>query len=259
VQRAFEYERRVYERLDLILPRSEWLGRSFIEDFGSHPDKVVAVGAGLNLQTIPEVPERDFATPRLLFVGKDFKRKGGEQLLAAFARLRQRRPDAELWIVGPEDPPTTLPGVRSFGRINRDTPTGDGELLRLYREATVFVMPSIFEPWGSVFLEAMACALPCIGSDCCAMPEIVLQGATGYLAAPGSVDSLDAVLASVVDDPLRARAMGRAGRRRVLDHFTWDHVAGRIVAAISSRLEDRTSAGAELDRVAADLGVEGSR
>lgn len=257
VRRALAYERRVYGGLDLILPRSEWLRRSFVEDFGVDPDKVVAVGAGLNLHSIPEVPERDFSAPRLLFVGKDFRRKGGEQLLAAFARLRDRRPDAELRIVGPPDPPPGMPGVRFVGQIRRDTPAGEAELLRLYRQATVFVMPSVFEPWGSVFLEAMAFALPCIGSDCCAMPELVLQGATGYLAAPGSVDSLHAVCEAVIKDPVRARAMGEAGRRRVLDHFSWDHVAGRIVEAVSARLAERavaehTHPGTEVE----ELGVE---
>jgi alpha-maltose-1-phosphate synthase len=101
VRRTWAFEQRLYDRLDLILPRSEWLRRSFIEDFAQDPQKVVAVGAGANLDAVPALAPRDWSSPRLLFVGRDFARKGGPELLAAFAGLRRRRRDAELWIVGP--------------------------------------------------------------------------------------------------------------------------------------------------------------
>ena len=83
--------------------------RSFVEDFGVAPGKVVAVGAGANLDALPEPPfERAPSPPRVLFVGLKFDRKGGPDLLSAFARLRADHPDAELWLVGPP-PGSELP------------------------------------------------------------------------------------------------------------------------------------------------------
>ena len=63
------------------------------------------------------------------------------------------------------------------GRIDRDA------LAELYRRATVFVLPSLFDAWGHVFVEAMGYGLPCIGTDCCAMPELIEDGISGRLVA----------------------------------------------------------------------------
>lgn len=241
VRRALDRERRLYDRMDVILPMSEWLARAFVEDFGQDPAKVVAVGAGANLDELPPPPERSagsFAAPRVLFVGKgEFARKGGPQLRDAFADLRASHPDAELWLAGPAPADDPRPGERWLGRIDRREPSGEAEIRRLYSEATAFALPSLYEPFGIAFLEAMAYALPCLGADGCAMPEIVADGKTGLLSAPGDVASLAGNLAALAGDPARALAMGRAGRERLEQRYTWEAVAGRIVAEIATRLE----------------------
>jgi len=234
VRRALEADRRFYERMDVLLPMSDWLRRSFIDDFGQDPAKVVTVGAGANLRSVPPPPERDYATPRFLFVGKQWERKGGPQLLEAFRLARAERPDAELWIVGPEGAPAAEAGVRFLGRISRATPEGDRRLGEIYSEATAFTMPSQYEPFGIVFLEAMAHGLACVASDRCAMPEIVEDGATGYVVPARDVEALAQRLLELAD-PGRAHSFGEAGRERFLEHFTWDAVAGRIVDALVSR------------------------
>ena len=234
VRRALEADRRFYERMDVLLPMSDWLRRSFIDDFGQDPAKVVTVGAGANLRSVPPPPERDYATPRFLFVGKQWERKGGPQLLEAFRLVRAERPDAELWIVGPEGAPAAEAGVRFLGRISRATPEGDRRLGEIYSEATAFTMPSQYEPFGIVFLEAMAHGLACVASDRCAMPEIVEDGATGYVVPARDVEALAQRLLELAD-PGRAHSFGEAGRERFLEHFTWDTVAGRIVDALVSR------------------------
>lgn len=243
VRTALERERRLYDRMDLILAMSAWLARAFVEDFGQDPAKVVAVGAGANLDDLPPDPHRDaesFASPRVLFVGKgDFARKGGPQLRDAFAELRGARPEAELWLVGPPPAADPRPGERWLGRIDRRTPAGEAELRGLYSRATVFALPSLYEPFGIALLEAMAYALPCLAADGCAMPEIVADGDTGLLAVPGDAGSLAANLRALTHDPERSRSMGAAGRRRLVERYTWDAVGGRIVAEIARRLEGR--------------------
>jgi glycosyltransferase involved in cell wall biosynthesis len=235
VRRARDFERRVYDGVDLIMPMSDWLRASFIEDFSQEPEKVVTVGAGPNFSGLPGPCQRDFTHPRLLFVGREFERKGGHQLLRAFRQVRAERPDAELWIVSTYQP-GPAPGVRAFGRILRNTPEGESTISRLYREATAFVMPSLYEPFGIAFLEAMAYRLPCVGANRCAIPEIVQDGVTGLLASPDDADELAGRLLALISDPDRAREMGEAGFRRLVERYTWDRVAERTIGALRARL-----------------------
>ena len=234
VRRALEADRRFYDRMDVLLPMSDWLRRSFVADFGQDPDKVVTVGAGANLHELPEPLERDYDSPRFLFVGKQWERKGGPQLLEAFRLVRAERPGAELWVVGPEQAPAAEAGVRFLGRISRATADGERRLGEIYAGATAFAMPSLYEPFGIVFLEAMAHGLACVASDRCAMPEIVADGVTGYVVPARDVERLAVKLLELAD-PERARTFGDAGRRRFLERFTWDAVAARIVEALVTR------------------------
>jgi glycosyltransferase involved in cell wall biosynthesis len=236
VRRALEFERRLHQSRDLVMPMSEWLRRSFIEDFGVDPQNVVAVGAGANITTTEALPEQDLAKPRILFVGKQFDRKGGPTVLRAFAQLRRHRPDAELWIVGPGRLNIVAPGVTSFGRLPHEAPGGI-DLRKLYREATMFVMPSIYEPFGITFLEAMTHRLACVGSTVGAIPEMVLDGVTGYVVAPGDHAALAERMIELADNPDKAGQFGHAGLRHVRERYTWERVAARVLGAISDRLK----------------------
>ncbi len=238
-KRAMAAQRAVYDGIDVIFAMSDWLRASFIEDFGQDPGKVVTVGAGANFEDVPgDIPDRSDSPPRFLFTGKNFVRKGGPTLLEAFAITRRRHPDAELWIVGPP-PFSAPPGVRCFGYISRSSPDGDAQMARLYRDATAFVLPSVFEPFGWALLEGMSRALPCIGARACAMPEIIDEGRTGLLSRPADAADLAERLCEIADDPQRAAEMGRAGRERFLERFTWDVVARKIGAVVGERLGER--------------------
>jgi glycosyltransferase involved in cell wall biosynthesis len=236
VRKALDRERRTFDSLDVIFTMSDWLRDSIITDAGQDPGKVVTIGTGANINIPPSPPKRNLAPPRFLFVGMRFERKGGRYLLDAFDLVRSERPDAELWIVGPEKSLGQREGVRWFGRIDRSSPAGEAEIRRLYTEATAFVMPSVFEPAGMVFLEAMAYALPCVGSNCCAMPEFIAHGETGLLARRADSEDLAAQLLALASAPERAQEMGWEGYRRLTGRFTWEHVARRMVTEMEGRL-----------------------
>lgn len=241
VARRTRDERRIYDRLDLILTMSEWLRGSFLADFAQAPEKVVAVGAGPNLDVPAEPPRRSTDRPVLLFVGKDFVRKGGTDVVAAFRAVRERHPAAELVVVGPPRPPEgtgELEGLRYVGPVAAGSPEGRARLDALFGEATAFVMPSRYEPFGIVFLEAMAWGLPCVAADACAMPEIVEDGVTGFVVPPRSPSVLADRLAELAADPERGLRMGAAGLARQRERFSWDVVADRIRDAAFDRLTD---------------------
>jgi starch synthase len=107
------------------------------------------------------------------------------------------------------------------------------EVVHLLSSAAVFCCPSIYEPFGIVNLEAMACGTAVVASDVGGIPEIVVPGETGYLVHWSESDpdrfvgDLAARLSEVLESPGLARRFGEAGRRRVLDHFSWGSIAGQ--------------------------------
>ena len=222
-----QFEASVCRGARVVFTFSEFARESVIGDYGCPEDRVIAVGAGAN-QLVVSVADKSYDRPRALFVGRPFAPKGGHVLLEAWRQVRRRVPDAELVIAGPKrDPaPGFGEGVTWVGRLSR------AQLAEQYQAASVFVLPSMFDAWGHVFIEAMGHGLPCIACDCCAMPEIVRAGESGLLVARGQHEPLAHALVSLLADPAAARRMGQAGHRRVLNELTWDHVAGRVVEAL---------------------------
>jgi glycosyltransferase involved in cell wall biosynthesis len=103
------------------------------------------------------------------------------------------------------------------------------ELARLYTQADLFVLPSLWhETFGIPLIEAMASGVPTVASRCGGIPEIVIDGVTGRLVERGDVDGIVTAIRNLLDDPDRRIAMGRAGRERVEAHFTWHHSAQRL-------------------------------
>jgi glycosyltransferase involved in cell wall biosynthesis len=168
----------------------------------------------------------------IIFVGKDFERKGGPCLLEAFDLVRRRLPEARLVVVGPRES-HERDGVQFLGRI------GDRKRLQqLYAKATLFAMPSLFEPWGNVFTEAMAHGLPCIGTSVGGIPDIIVDGETGYLVPPGESEILAECILRVLLNPGLAQQMGERGYRRVMGRFTWDKVVERMRPCIAGLIAD---------------------
>lgn len=233
---ALDYERQLYSRLDLIMPMSQWLADSFVRDNGVSANKVVPVGAGVNLPRVRPVEGKDYSAPRILFVGKGFERKGGPVLLRAFARVRREIPAAELTIIGAELPDAPE-GVRCLGFVSKSDPAGLEQLLSEYERATVFTMPSLYEPYGIVFAEAMAHRLPCIGTDICAMPEIIRHGETGYVVPVRDEVALARRLIELLRDPLACEQMGNCGYAKYTREHTWNAVTQRMCDAIGSVLQ----------------------
>ena len=234
IQKALDFEKRLYNGLDLIFAMSEWLRTSFVEDFGCDPDKVVAVGAGVNLKHIPEIPSKDYSKKNILFIGVDFERKGGRIILDAYKIVKKEIPDATLTIIGPHI--NNLPdGAVSLGRIMKNNPKGEKKLHQAYLEATIFVMPSFYEPFGIVFGEAMAHKLPCIGTDTCAMPEIIDNGKSGFIVPPGNSKILGNRIIDLFRNEKELQRFGEAGYRKYLDNYTWKRVSQKIANAISNK------------------------
>jgi glycosyltransferase involved in cell wall biosynthesis len=230
-------ETEVYRRAQGIFTLSERLRRSFIEDFKIAPTRVHTAHAGPNFDPaeVPPRVERE-GPPTILFVGVRFERKGGDLLLRAFRRVRQVIPGARLTIIGPRQLEVRDEGVDYLGFLRKDVPAEWDRLVEAYAGATVFCLPTRFEPFGIVFIEAMFFGLPCIGPDAWAIPEMVRDGETGFLCPPESEDCLTEKLLLLLQDTALARRMGESGRQYVHQRFTWDAVAGRVTGAMKAAM-----------------------
>jgi len=237
IDEAIQYERGVAREMTSIFTFSEYLRRSFIQDFGLHEKWVFNIGAGINIEDMP-VPsaEKDYEKREVLFVGVDFERKGGQELLSAFRIVRETLMDARLHIVGPHRLPrgADQPGVIFHGNLRKSIPEERNELYRLYQEAAVFVLPSKYEPFGVAPLEAMLFQVPCIVTDGWALREFVTPGINGALVEKGSVDSLAAALLSLLKAPEELALMGKRGREMVLKNYMWPNVVTKMrIAAMT--------------------------
>lgn len=239
LRRAIERERRVYDSATLIFSMSNWLRESLISDFGIAAEKIVTVYAGTNLPAKDCDKEVDGKT--VLFVGKNFERKGGEVLLEAFRLVRKSIADAKLIVVGP-DIRLNEDGVEFVGQVS------DKEQLTAYfRKASVFAMPSFYEPFGIVFAEAFAHKTPCIGTNICAMPEIIKDGEGGFVVPVGDSAALADRILSLLKDETLARQMGEYGFQRAREFFDWDVVVGKMTSHFSrliSSVESQSAASA---------------
>jgi starch synthase len=125
------------------------------------------------------------------------------------------------------------------------------ELIHLHSSATVFVCPSVYEPFGLVILEAMACETAVVASRVGGIPEIVLEGETGYLVDYRSDDTkayataLAARIEEVMSDPALAARMGKAGRQRAAQEFGWSAIAARTVELYRGLLSGRGGSGSQ--------------
>lgn len=247
-------ERTAVEAADRVIAVSEGSRREILECYRVDPERVRVIHNGIDTQVFRKVDPSETLRkygipadrPYLLFVGRIVAQKGVLHLVRAI-----RHVDPEIQAVlcaGEPDTPEIARAMEREARslqserpgvhwIQEMVPIPD--LVRLYSGAAVFVCPSIYEPFGIVNLEAMACGCPVVASRVGGIPEAVADGETGILVPfesrggtdfePKDPEGFSRDLAEAVNrlfrDERTRRAMGEAGRRRVEERFSWTSVA----------------------------------
>ena len=226
-------------RMDLFIPFSEWVGNILVKECGVPAEKVfpIHVGIDLGLWSLPSDPTRNVNDRlKILFVGGDFKRKGGDLLLEVF--VERFANVAELHIVSGEAP-EELP---AHVYVHQDLTSNDGRLIRLYSDCDLLAVPSTADliPW--VFIEAMAMGRPAIGTDVGAIAEIVEHGRTGFIVAKGDQAALGDRIQQLLDDPALRREMGRRGRERVERLFDASKNVSKMLSVIKKQVCEQRAA-----------------
>jgi hypothetical protein len=225
--RYADRQRRAYRAARACCCTTHWVAQSITRSYGIPADRVFVVGNGQNHPS-GEVSARDWSTPRYLFVGVDWLRKNGPAVLSAFARVRERFPDARLDVVG-EHPRLDEPGVVGHGPTSRADPEDRERIATLFRSATAFVMPSLHEPAGIVYVEAASAGVPAIGGTDGGAATLIGPG--GITVDPRDVEQIYAAMLRLAD-PETARTIGELARAHS-ELFTWRKVAERLVRALA--------------------------
>jgi glycosyltransferase involved in cell wall biosynthesis len=226
---------RVYKSASRLLTMSEFLRQSLIERTHQDPRKVVTVWPGVSSLSAAGVRQTQSPRRRLLFVGTTFRVKGGDVVIAAFEKLRERHPDMTLSIVGLQawPLPTPMPaGVNFIGRVKPE------QLSEIYLSHDLMVVPSRLEGFGKVFIEALSHGLPCIGRRAFAMPELIEAGVTGDLLERDD----PAELATRIENVLANDEIYRnceAKRASMLATFNWDRAARDVATAAADAVRER--------------------
>lgn len=203
-----EAHRAVMRRAKQFTVWSEWAKRSLVKDYGADPERVVVIHPGTDLRNFPDPASRPPRAPgplRLLFVGGDFVRKGGDLLLDVCRSLEGK---VELHLVTGADVPTGN-GVFVYRGLKPHSP----ELLQRYRDADVFVLPTRGDCLAVVLGEAMASCLPIITTRVGAHGEAVEDGESGFLLDVDDGRALRERLERLASDPELVRRMGQRSRQ----------------------------------------------
>jgi glycogen synthase len=251
-------EHHAYNTADGVIAVSEQMKTDVVEAYGIDPAKVRVIHNGID----PNFYQPTFDNPLLLsfginpdmpfvlFVGRITRQKGISNLIEA-ARFINKNCQIVLCAGAPDTPEiaaetealiTALKAEREHVILISEMLPRD-KVKVLYSHAMVFVCPSLYEPFGIINLEAMSCETPVVGSAVGGIPEIIVEGKTGYLVPLESVSRTDfnpknplqfqKALAEKVnvllDNPDLAKEMGKEGRKRVLEKFSWESIAKKTL------------------------------
>jgi glycosyltransferase involved in cell wall biosynthesis len=214
-----------YRAAARVFTFSEATRRSVIADYGADPARVVAVGAAGHYYDVGSTT-RSYGNHTLVFNGSDFERKGGDRVLAAFRIVRERFPDATLAIVA-HTGLANEPGVREVGRLSR------AQLFELFDRTDVLLAPSRLDVLPGFVLEAISRGVVAVLSDAESMDEIVTNGREGSIVSPPSPENLAARTIALFENVDELRAIGTAGRERVVREWNWDAVAVRMIDSLA--------------------------
>jgi glycogen synthase len=251
-------EKVAVEAADRVIAVSTAMGEDVRRHFAVEADRVVVVPNGIDAEryrrtaAADALARRGIRPPYVLAVGRLSEQKGFFPLLEA-ARALPAGVQVVVCASAPDTPEiearfraavAAAPTVRWLPEV---VPVDD--LLQLYSHAAVFVCPSVYEPFGLINLEAMACETPVVATTVGGIPEVVEHGRTGLLVPPGAPAALAEAIGWVLAHPEEGRALGRAGRRRVDERFTWHRVAERTESVYREAIATFAAARAALPRV----------
>jgi glycosyltransferase involved in cell wall biosynthesis len=217
---AEKLERKSYEQMHHIFPAGDYIKNNLIDHYGISKDKITVVGTGRGAIK-PYFGQKDYKAGHILFVAKErFEDKGGYLLLEAFKKALVVNPKLKLVIIGQDyykDFIKGIPNVEVFGFVSLE------KLQNTFEQASLYIMPSLNEPWGLVYLEALSCKVPIVGLNRNAFPELCQYGENGYVLNGTNTDNLKDLILYCFDHPEELKTKGEKGQAYCLKNHTWEN------------------------------------
>ncbi len=224
-------QKRVVQQLHNIVTVSDCSRQDIAADFGIQPAGISLVYNGIDTSVFRPLPDIPRQARRLMATASaDAPLKGVAYLLRAFALLLQDYPDLELLMISKPKPggetERLLERLQIADRVQFVSGISTEQMVRYYAEATLAVVPSVYEGFGLPAGEAMACGVPVVSTDGGALPEVV--GDAGLTVPVRDAGALAAAIASLLENPEHRADLAIAGRRRILEKFCWEVTAGHM-------------------------------
>jgi glycogen synthase len=241
-------ERVALEAADRIVAVSAQSREEILTHFDVAAERVVVIHNGIDLRTWKpskaDTIRKQYGIDGdyILFVGRTSRQKGMVHLLKAMEHV-----DPGVRLVCCTSAPDTPEIEQEIAACVKETPRclwintllKEEQYIELYSNCAVFACPSVYEPFGIINLEAMACERPVVASEVGGIPEVVLPERTGLLVPPANPRALADALNRLLRDRDMARRMGLAGRRRVEDYFSWTAIASRTQRMYEALIEQK--------------------
>jgi glycosyltransferase involved in cell wall biosynthesis len=248
VRQGHDQDRKALANCVAAVYPSTWAAHSAINDYGAGPAKIHVIPFGGNLIPPDEatvttwIDARRFDQLRILFIGRDWHRKGGDTVLAACELLDRRSIPLRLDLVGVERVPALPTYARLHGRLDKSNPKQRQRLEDLLRQAHVLFVPSLAENYGMVFCEAAGFGVPSLATAVGGIPTAVQHGRTGFTLPAGTrPEAFADILYELFADPPRHKELAVAS---VLDYhgrLSWDAFGSQFLRVIKEVLSPKTA------------------
>ncbi len=227
-ERINRYTSLDYRKFKAIFTQTTEVKNDLISHYHVPEDKIIVVGVGLGYVQSSLV-DKPYSKPQILFVARNsFKRKGGELLLDAFKIVRSVIPDATLVLEGGGAPKfKDMEGVIVNGLSDRVA------LQKLYEESFLLAMPSLSEPFGLVYIEALANNTAILGLNRGALPDITQNGRFGFLVDLPDPNEIAKLLIDILSNKEAVKARTALGRDFIMKEYNWDTVVTKMKTVIS--------------------------
>ena len=223
-------ECQIYQNATINFVRSTNIRKSLIEQYQQPAEKVIISYAGSNIESDNSIAaEKNYSNQNILFVGLDWERKGGPELIEAFKQVLDKFPKATLTIVG-SNPKLQLPNCKIIGKVS------SAELINFYNSASIFCMPTTNDPFGIVYLEAMQAGLPIIATNVGAIPDFIQNDWNGFLVEPGDVQGIANGLIKLLSSADLCRLFGKRNIDLIKERYSRQAVGQKIHKHITEYL-----------------------
>lgn len=209
----------------MIFTQNEWSRQSLINDYQVPAERIRNVGFGINVN--PFTGHKDYTKKNILIILRRTMEvlKGLPLLYDAFVLFKKKFPEAKLSVVG-----TTYKeaeGIEYYENYPRE------KTIELLKECTLYAMPSLYEPNGITYLEALAYKTPILGLNRFALPEFAGQGKYGFIVNDPDPKEIAEKIETAFKDPDLLRKMGEEGQKATVNYYTWDKAIDRMFTELN--------------------------